>query len=802
MKILIITSEELHPANTFSSCFELSQACALQKKGMDVAILSQRVEKPLFLTMKSLLKKIIFRNPPKDSFLGLMSRLYRGFRYAIKKSIKTYSIYGISVYEGLAIVTLKGSNDETTYDKFIRLGLRTFSKYLKEKGSPDIIHAHSRFLVGSLIANRIKQIFGIKYVITEHSTYYARNLLNDFEINMAKKVIQEADKYITVSTELAKSVQRKLKIEAFAWKTIPNMLDKIFVTREIPVNEVKDRFVFINTAALDRKKNHEGLIKAFSLLTQTRTDCELRIIGYGPEADNCRDLVRRLNLEQYIVFCGQLSPEQVKRQLLDSNALVLSSDYETFGVVVIEALACGRPVVSTICGGPEDIIDDTNGILVEKNNPEKLCSAMERMMTTIAHYNCRSIRETCIAKYGPEKIAEDIISVYKTVCSPRVSFKESKRNSNYKICTRCVMDTSDSSITFDDKGVCNYCHYVENMFAKPPFSLNVQSKYKVLEEYVAAIKKDGNQKRYDCVIGVSGGVDSTYVAYKVKELGLRPLAVHLDNGWNSELAVQNIENICRKLDIDLFTYVINWEEFKDLQLSFLKASTPDSEIPSDYAINSILTKCAGKNGIRHIISGGNQVAESIMPQTWSTGHSDWVYIKNIQENFGTIKLKTFPHINLFMKRYYSAVHKLHRIDILDYLDYDREEAKRIIIDRLGWRDYGGKHNESLYTKFYQAYILPVKFGIDKRRAHFASLICSEQMKRDDALELLKKSPYDVETIHQDIEYVTTKFGISIEEFERIMKLPPKTYWDYPNQTTKMPPLYGKYMFIKNILKLK
>lgn len=346
---------------------------------------------------------------------------------------------------------------------------------------------------------------------------------------------------------------------------------------------------------------------------------------------------------------------------------------------------------------------------------------------------------------------------------------------DYRICSRCVMDTTDPGIFFDAEGVCNQCVDYDELTKKYVFSGSEGNAR--LARIIDKIKSAGRGKEYDCIIGVSGGVDSTYVAYKVKELGLRPLAVHLDNGWDCELAVKNIEQTLKILNIDLYTHVIDWEEFKDLQLSFLKASTPDSEIPSDHAIMSLWYQMAKKEGIRYIITGCNLRTETHVPSAWSQGHMDWKYIKNIHDRFGTIKLRTFPHMN------YWECHKSSsyiRIDILNYLDYVKRDAKKLLKEKLCWKDYGGKHYESIYTRFYQGYILYRKFGYDKRKGHFSSLICSGEMTREEALRELKNEPYPLEMQKEDKDYVIKKLCLTEKEFEEIMHLPNKSYWDYPS----------------------
>lgn len=346
----------------------------------------------------------------------------------------------------------------------------------------------------------------------------------------------------------------------------------------------------------------------------------------------------------------------------------------------------------------------------------------------------------------------------------------------YQICVNCVMDISDPDIQFDADGVCHHCRRYDEVVRNLVHSGDEGRRR--LSQVVQLIKREGAGKEYDCIIGVSGGVDSTYVAYKVKELGLRPLAVHLDNGWDSELAVKNIETALRTLDIDLDTYVLDWEEFRDLQLAFLKASTPDSEVPTDHAIVSVMRMTAERLGVRYVISGFNARTESHLPPAWSQGHYDWKYIRSIHDRFGTVPLKGFPRTGLlaFHRSYFAQV----RLDILNYLDYVKTDAMKVLESELGWRYYGGKHYESIYTRFYQGYLLPKKFGYDKRRTHLSSLICSGEITREEALRELETETYPVNLQQEDREYVLKKLGLSDAQFEGLMRLPRKSYWDYPS----------------------
>jgi N-acetyl sugar amidotransferase len=369
-------------------------------------------------------------------------------------------------------------------------------------------------------------------------------------------------------------------------------------------------------------------------------------------------------------------------------------------------------------------------------------------------------------------------------------------NSEYRICTRCLMDTSDPEIVFDEQGVCNHCHDYDRLMTQKAIRGEAGRVY--LEHLVEKMKHDGQGKPYDCLIGVSGGVDSTYVAYLVKQMGLRPLAVHMDNGWDSELAVKNIEETLKRLGIDLYTEVLYLEEFKDLQVAFLKASTPDSEIPSDHAIWAVLGNMADKLKVKYIVSGFNVRTETHLPRAWSYGHFDWKYIRSVYKQFGhNARLKTFPHIGFFT--YYRRLLSHRRVDILNYIDFDKTEAMKILENELGWRYYGGKHHESIYTRFYQGYILPVKFGYDKRRCHFSSLVCSGEITREAALKELEKPTYAPSMQEEDREYVVKKLDLTEPEFETIMNAPKKSFWDYPSYSrfVEGPLMQGVYTMARD-----
>ncbi len=349
----------------------------------------------------------------------------------------------------------------------------------------------------------------------------------------------------------------------------------------------------------------------------------------------------------------------------------------------------------------------------------------------------------------------------------------------FVICSRCVMDTTDTDIQFDENGVCNHCRQYKIRVKK---DLHYDKKgQQLLESLIQNIKRKGKNKEFDCIIGVSGGVDSTMVAYVAKkQLGLKPLAVHFDNGWDSELAVNNIKKTLNKLDIELYTHVVDWEEFRDLQLSFIKSGFINWEIPSDHAIFALLFIIASKMNIKYILGGSNIVTEGILAKSWVYDHKDWKFIKSVHKQFGRKKLKSYPSYNILKLIYYVFIKRIKYIPILNFVKYNKNEAMDLIQKELGWVYYGGKHYESIYTRFYQSYVLPQKYNVDKRKAHLSTLIMSGHMTREEALEELKKETYLENLMSEDKEYVIKKLGLTHDEFEYLFQLPVKKFSDYPN----------------------
>ena len=351
----------------------------------------------------------------------------------------------------------------------------------------------------------------------------------------------------------------------------------------------------------------------------------------------------------------------------------------------------------------------------------------------------------------------------------------------YQICNNCIMDTSDSKIVFDASGRCEYCdNYYKNIL--PNWHTDERGEREIMAQ-VEKIKADGKGKDHDCLIGLSGGVDSSYVVYLAKEkFGLRPLLYHVDAGWNSQQAVNNIEKLVDGLELDLFTEVINWPEIRDLQLAYFKSGVAHLDTPQDHAFFAGLYNYAARTGSKYILTGANYSTECVRePLEWHYHASDLMNLKDIHKKYGTSPLKSYPTSDIFtFKLYYRYVKGIQVVKPLNHVPYIKEEAMDELVERFGWQKYAHKHHESRFTRFYEGYWLPTKFGFDKRRAHFSSLILTEQLSRDDALHKIEQPAYPRDEMAQDMEYIANKLGISVTELEGYRDGPNRSYRDFAN----------------------
>src|SRR5688572_14697019 len=351
--------------------------------------------------------------------------------------------------------------------------------------------------------------------------------------------------------------------------------------------------------------------------------------------------------------------------------------------------------------------------------------------------------------------------------------------STYTACTRCILTKSDyPDMQFDQHGVCDVCRINDEWSKK--YIIKGDAGKKKLNHLLLEIKSSGKNNEYDCLLGISGGIDSTYLAWLCKEWGLRPLVVHVDNGWNSVMASKNIDKTVRQLNYGLYTDVLNWEEMKDLQLAFFKSDVIDIDLPFDNAFMAVLNSTAKKFRIKHILSGHNVATEGYLPPNFTHYKLDKKNILDIHKKFGSIRIKSFPLMGFKKQWIYENIFGIRMYNPLDWTDYNKVEAKKLIEEELSWTDYGEKHYENIFTRFYQGYILPRKFGVEKRKAHLSVLICSGQITREEALDQIQQPAYEEKLLEQDRLFFIKKLGLTEAEFETIMKRKevPHTHYKY------------------------
>ena len=368
------------------------------------------------------------------------------------------------------------------------------------------------------------------------------------------------------------------------------------------------------------------------------------------------------------------------------------------------------------------------------------------------------------------------------------------------VCKRCIIDNIVyPDITFDINGVCNICKVFDNL-NQANQKLSAEQKQSDLQNKLAEIKKRAKINEYDCILGLSGGVDSSYLTLLAKDWGLNPLLVHIDNCWNSELAVSNIEKLIDYTGFDLYTYVINWKEIRDLDLAFLYASVVDTDLPNEMPFVAMLYKLAKKFKVKHILTGYNYSSEGWMPPSVTHYKLDTINIRAIHRKFGKIKLKTYPTISPFMVLYFEKILGIRYINPLDLINFNKNKAKQILQERINWSEYGDKHCENLFTRFYQSYILPTKFNIDKRKFHLSTLICSGQISREKALNIIKNPFYSSSSLfNEDFEFFLKKLKLSENDFRKIMKTPIKKHTDYPSYINYYNFFRPFYKLFKNFL---
>jgi N-acetyl sugar amidotransferase len=533
-------------------------------------------------------------------------------------------------------------------------------------------------------------------------------------------------------------------------------------------------------------KHQWNVVQAVEQLRQRGFDLQLELVGGG-------DGKARQRLDEQIAVsdpCGAfVSQHEFVPQaslpgfLATADLFIFASSCENMPNTLLEAMAAGLPIACSNRGPMPEVLED-GGVYFDPENPESIASAIEDLVVNTPRRIQFAVRAKQISlQYSWTRCARETLGfIARTAGNVRAGQNLSGLSRPYQICTKIVMDTSDQNISFDTNGVCNYYEdFVTNV--KPHWKPGPDGRY-LLEEKAEEIRRLGKGKDFDCILGLSGGADSSYMLHvMVTEFGLRPLVFHVDGGWNSEVAVANINGLIDKLGLDLFTEVINWEEMRNFQLAMFKSGVPHLDIPQDMAFVGVLYKFAEKHGIKYILNGGN-ISTECVPRPldiiyWGT---DMVHIRDILSRFGTIPMNTFPFSSIFYHKIYLRY--LHRIQVLkplNFIPYIKKEAMQFMNKEYGWKPYPQKHFESRFTRFFEGYWLPSRFGFDMRRVDLSSLILTGQLTRDEALEILQRPPYDQDLVHQDFDYVAAKLGISSEELRGYQEMPKKYYWDYRNQ---------------------
>jgi N-acetyl sugar amidotransferase len=606
---------------------------------------------------------------------------------------------------------------------------------------------------------------------------------------LRKFTLSNLDQCLVVSSFGAKYLKNKFK--GFDAKISTSRLGTpIIQTQNVPV---KEPFQLVSCSSTIQLKRIDRIIHALQLIKTTKV--HWTHFGSGALQDKLMaEASMRLGNSPNISweFKGHVSNEKVIEYYKNNqvNLFINTSETEGIPVSIMEALSCSIPCIAPNVGGISEIVNEEVGHLLSSTpNEMEISIAIEKFVNYDAQVRnrIRSNAKVLHAKYYHAetnfiRFTADISSHY--FLQPRQQ------------CSRCLYDNHVyPKITFDSKGVCNICHIYEDLQGKTVLKGAIGAQK--LSNLVNEIKLKGADKQFDCILGVSGGVDSSYVAYLAKEWGLRPFVIHVDGGWNSDISVKNIAKLLRKLGLDLHTHVIDWQEMRDIQRAFIKASVLDIDLPFDNAFMAILYQTANKLGIKYILSGHNTETEGWMPETFTHYKLDTINIKSIHKKFGEQKIKSFPMIGPIQAYRYKSRKGIQMVSPLDLIDYNKAEVKEFLIKDFDWTDYGGKHYENTFTRFYQSYILYHKFNIDKRISHLSTLINSGQMTKEQAIEELQKLPYNLETLDKEKEFFAKKLGFTLEELEEYVKspgIPHVAYESYLNLFKKLKNMRDTILF--------
>ena len=535
--------------------------------------------------------------------------------------------------------------------------------------------------------------------------------------------------------------------------------------------------LYVSNAAPYKHQWH--VVRAIALLRENGRDLKLTLVGGGSgrSQERLEDEIRRSDPQGEFVRCvGFVDPEQLPSVLQHAHLFIFASSCENMPNTLLEAMAAGLPIACSNRGPMPEVLGEA-GTYFDPEEPASIARAVEQLLDS------KDLREASAAK------ARSLASAYSwTRCGGqtwrylRDTMRSAGKTRPYQVCTKCVMDTTDSKIEFDANGVCDHCRtFYRDVL---PNWRTDESGQRELRSLVANIKKAGRGKDFDCIIGMSGGIDSSYLTYvAATELGLRPLAFHVDAGWNSQIAVNNIEKLIDKLGLDLYTEVIDWEEMRDLQLAYFKSGVPHIDTPQDHAFFATMYKFAEQHHVNYILTGANFSTECIRnPVEWMYYQSDSIQLRDIHRRFGTKPLVNFPTTSVLRHKIVLPYLKgIRVVRPLNYIPYSKQGAIDLLTEQFGWQPYPQKHFESRFTRFYEGFWLPTRFGFDTRRVQFSSLIVTGQMTPAEALAKLAPPALADATVRQEFEYVATKLGISVQELEGYLHAPKKSYRDYKSQ---------------------
>lgn len=632
------------------------------------------------------------------------------------------------------------------------------------KNKPSFFKEPTKSIISSLLRLEIRKALNAAKFITSTS-------IN--QQNVIREFIKDEDKLSIIRTGV--NCQEFLEIYNSAEK------------------QYKETTIF-SCRAMQPLYNIDVIIDGFVLLKQKMNNLPLKLvlINYCTGEDYYNSILQKIktnNITEHVTILPNLSFQELVQEYKNSDIVIMVPKSDGSPVTGMETLLAQKPLIMGNVCYDKDLYSEKTVWKLDTVTPESVCDKILEILQlpkdVIEEKTTNGFN--AVMQYGNLDVE---IAKLETLYKKMLNYNSTKNNNlnyvnnpSYNQCSRCVMDNiNDTDIQFDENNYCNYCN---DYFSHIRDEIIIEKYNAVkLAPLIQQIKEENKNKKYDCIVGVSGGIDSAFLVYKLVKLGLRPIAVHYDNGWNSEIATQNIEMLLTKLNVDLYTYVNNWEEFKDLQLSFLKAGVLDIELLTDHAITATLHNAAVKYNVKNIFQGHNIHSEFILPSSWHHWKNDALNIKSIYKKYKTITLKTYPFFTFFNEYYHLKYRKTNCFPVLDYLNFNKEKAKKILIDQFGWREYGSKHSESIFTRFFQNYILPVKFNVDKRKAHLSSLICSNQITREDALKELQKNTWESEQTKLDKEYVLKKLGVSEKIFDDWMKQEPVSHFKYPSYLTR------------------